>query len=212
MQFVLWAFISLPLNICGTIFGRRFAAPRKLPTRVNPMVRPIPDKPWYSSPWVSCLQHARLQLLRLHVNGVFCWLQAVILASGLLPFGSIFIETYFVFSSFWNYKFYYVYGFMLVVFTILAIVVSCVTIVATYFWLNSEGLCRYNTLYIHTHGYLKEIHAMYDMQITDGRGTPSWQEHPPLFMCLFTPFTILSSEQSKCLLYTQYARFAHFRH
>ena len=34
------------------------------------------------------------------------------LGVGVLPFGSIFIEMYFVFTSFWNYKFYYVYGFM----------------------------------------------------------------------------------------------------
>jgi transmembrane 9 superfamily protein 3 len=61
------------------------------------------------------------------------------MAAGLLPFGSIFIETYFIFTSFWNYKFYYVYGFMLIVFVILTIVVSCVTVVATYFMLNSEG-------------------------------------------------------------------------
>jgi transmembrane 9 superfamily protein 3 len=32
----------------------------------------------------------------------------VCLVAGVLPFGSIFIETYFVFTSFWNYKFYYV--------------------------------------------------------------------------------------------------------
>ena len=30
------------------------------------------------------------------------------LAGGVLPFGSIFIEMYFTFTSFWNYKFYYV--------------------------------------------------------------------------------------------------------
>ena len=35
--------------------------------------------------------------------------------TGVLPFGSIFIEMYFIFTSFWNYKFYYVYGFMLLV-------------------------------------------------------------------------------------------------
>lgn len=29
---------------------------------------------------------------------------AICLAGGLLPFGSIFIEMYFVFTSFWNYK------------------------------------------------------------------------------------------------------------
>lgn len=62
----------------------------------------------------------------------------VCLLAGLLPFGSIFIETYFIFTSFWNYKFYYVYGFMLAVFLILAVVVACVTIVATYLLLNAE--------------------------------------------------------------------------
>ena len=44
---------------------------------------------------------------------------ALVPLSGLLPFGSIFIEMYFMFSSFWNYKFYYVYGFLLLVFLIL---------------------------------------------------------------------------------------------
>ncbi len=34
----------------------------------------------------------------------------ICIATGVLPFGSIFIEMYFVFTSFWNYKFYYVYG------------------------------------------------------------------------------------------------------
>ena len=58
--------------------------------------------------------------------------------TGVLPFGSIFIEMYFIFTSFWNYKFYYVYGFMLLVYLILFIVTTCVTIVATYFLLNSE--------------------------------------------------------------------------
>ena len=33
--------------------------------------------------------------------------------AGILPFGSIFIEMYFIFTSFWAYKIYYVYGFML---------------------------------------------------------------------------------------------------
>ena len=37
----------------------------------------------------------------------------IILVGGILPFGSIFIEMYFIFTSFWAYKIYYVYGFML---------------------------------------------------------------------------------------------------
>ena len=111
---LIWAFVSLPLAVFGTIGGRRFAKPAA-PMRVNPMSRPVPARPWFASTWFVCL------------------------VAGILPFGSIFIETYFVFTSFWNYKFYYVYGFMMAVFVILAIVVSCVSVVTTYFLLNSEG-------------------------------------------------------------------------
>ena len=42
------------------------------------------------------------------------WVNVVL--GGLLPFGSIFIEMYFIFTSFWHYKYYYMYGFMLLVY------------------------------------------------------------------------------------------------
>uniref|UniRef100_A0A183BKN8 Transmembrane 9 superfamily member n=1 Tax=Globodera pallida TaxID=36090 RepID=A0A183BKN8_GLOPA len=45
---------------------------------------------------------------------------------------------YFIFTSFWAYKIYYVYGFMLLVALILIVVTACVSIVGTYFLLNSE--------------------------------------------------------------------------
>jgi len=45
---------------------------------------------------------------------------------------------YFIFTSFWAYKIYYVYGFMLLVFIILGVVTVCVTIVCAYFLLNAE--------------------------------------------------------------------------
>lgn len=45
---------------------------------------------------------------------------------------------YFIFTSFWAYKIYYVYGFMMLVLLILCIVTVCVTIVCTYFLLNAE--------------------------------------------------------------------------
>lgn len=57
--------------------------------RINAVPRPIPEKKWFMEPWV------------------------IILVGGILPFGSIFIEMYFIFTSFWAYKIYYVYGFML---------------------------------------------------------------------------------------------------
>ena len=32
--------------------------------------------------------------------------------AGLAPFGCVFIEAYFVLSSFWGYRYYFVYGFL----------------------------------------------------------------------------------------------------
>ncbi|WOL02345.1 hypothetical protein Cni_G11064 [Canna indica] len=113
--FVLWAFISFPLALLGTVVGRNWSGAPNNPCRVKTIPRPIPEKKWYLTPSV------------------------VSLMGGLLPFGSIFIEMYFVFTSFWNYKVYYVYGFMLLVFLILLIVTVCVTIVGTYFLLNAEN-------------------------------------------------------------------------
>ncbi|CAM8930936.1 unnamed protein product [Rhodiola kirilowii] len=112
---VIWAFISFPLALLGTVVGRNWSGAPNNPCRVKTIPRPIPEKKWYLTPSV------------------------VSMMGGLLPFGSIFIEMYFVFTSFWNYKVYYVYGFMLLVFVILVIVTVCVTIVGTYFLLNAEN-------------------------------------------------------------------------
>jgi transmembrane 9 superfamily member 3 len=112
---LIWIFVSFPLCLLGTVVGRNWAGAPDNPCRVKRIPSPIPERPWYLRP------------------------AAVALAGGLLPFGSIFIEMYFVFTSFWNYKVYYVYGFFLLVFLILLIVTVCVTIVATYFLLNAEN-------------------------------------------------------------------------
>jgi len=111
---LIWLFVAFPLALIGTVLGRNWSGQPNFPCRVNSIPRHIPEKKWY---------------LQTHV---------MILLGGVLPFGSIFIEMYFVFTSFWNYKFYYVYGFMLLVFIILLIVSTCVTIVSTYFLLNAE--------------------------------------------------------------------------
>ena len=56
-----------------------------------------------------------------------------------LYFSYLFVNNrYFIFTSFWAYKIYYVFGFMFLVFMILTIVTVCVTIVCTYFLLNAE--------------------------------------------------------------------------
>mmetsp|Transcript_60971 Transcript_60971/g.120026 ORF Transcript_60971/g.120026 Transcript_60971/m.120026 type:complete len:602 (-) Transcript_60971:135-1940(-) len=111
----IWAFVALPLAVVGTIFGRHWNGKYEPPCRVNSIPRPIPLGAWYCSPYF------------------------VIPAAGILPFGSIFIEMYFIFTAFWSYKFYYVYGFMLLVYAILSMVTICTTIVAVYFILNAEN-------------------------------------------------------------------------
>lgn len=107
--------VAVPLSVIGTLFGRNWMGKSEFPCRVNSVARPIPVPTWYADP-------------------IF-----VIPAAGLLPFGSIFIEMYFIFTAFWSYKFYYVYGFLLMVYGILAMVTICTTIVAVYFILNSEN-------------------------------------------------------------------------
>ncbi|MCD7466411.1 Transmembrane 9 super member 3 [Datura stramonium] len=114
--FVIWAFISLPLALLGTVVGRNWSGTPNNPCRVKNIPRPIPEKKWYLRPSV------------------------ISVVGGLLPFASIFIEMYFIFSSFWTYMVhYYVYGFMLLVFIVLIIVTVCVTIVGTYYLLNAEN-------------------------------------------------------------------------
>lgn len=107
-------FVILPLTLVGTVLGRNLAGQPDFPCRINAVPRPIPEKKWFMEPGI------------------------IIMLGGILPFGSIFIEMYFIFTSFWAYKIYYVYGFMLLVFIILMIVTVCVTIVCTYFLLNAE--------------------------------------------------------------------------
>lgn len=107
-------FVILPLTLVGTVLGRNLAGSPDYPCRINAVPRPIPEKKWFMEPLI------------------------IIPLGGILPFGSIFIEMYFIFTSFWAYKIYYVYGFMLLVFFILAVVTVCVTIVCTYFLLNAE--------------------------------------------------------------------------
>jgi len=118
--FFLWVFVSVPLCILGTLLGRHAKLGGKksdpFPCRVNAIPRPIPeDIPWYGVP------------------------ANLIPFAGLLSFGSIFIELYYILTSLWNYKFYHVYGFLLGVYAILCLVVCMTTIIVVYFCLNAEN-------------------------------------------------------------------------
>lgn len=92
--FSLWLFLSVPLCLVGTIYGRSRTSSTDIPCKVNALPRPIPNK--------HCLVKPK----------------SIIIISGILPFIAISIEIFFIFSAFWSYKFYFVYGFMLLVFSI----------------------------------------------------------------------------------------------
>lgn len=116
--FFLWTLVSIPLCIVGTLLGRHAhkGTANAFPCRVNAIPRPIPDDvPWYGKP------------------------SGLIPLAGLLSFGSIFIELYYILTSLWNYKFYHVYGFLLGVYGILTIVVGMTSIIVVYFCLNAEN-------------------------------------------------------------------------
>lgn len=61
-----------------------------------------------------------------------------ILLGGILPFGAIFIELYFIFTSIWQHQFYYLFGFLFLVFLILVITCAEISIIMVYFQLCSE--------------------------------------------------------------------------
>lgn len=76
--------------------------------------RQIPDQSWY-------------------MQSVFS-----VVIGGILPFGAVFIELFFILSSVWLNQFYYVFGFLALVVLILVITCSEISIVLVYFQLCSE--------------------------------------------------------------------------
>eukprot|EP01080_Neovahlkampfia_damariscottae_P001652 gene1652-12777_t len=110
MIVLLWFGISLPLVFLGGYFGFKKDKMNK-PTQVHKIPRQIPTQVWYMQPYFS------------------------IFIGGILPFGAVFIELYFIMSSIWLHKYYFVFGFLFMVFIILLITCAEITIVMVYFQL-----------------------------------------------------------------------------
>ena len=109
----LWLCLSVPLVFVGAHFG--FKADKIEPaTRISDLPKPIPPQPWY------------LQA------------PATMLVGGLLPFGTVFVELMFILQSFWGGQYYYVFGFLLLVFVLLLITSAEISIMLTYFQLCAE--------------------------------------------------------------------------
>ncbi|KAF9133198.1 hypothetical protein BGW39_010309 [Mortierella sp. 14UC] len=109
----LWFLVSTPLSVLGSYLG--FQRPKiDNPVRANQIPRQIPDQVFYLRPIPSML------------------------IGGILPFGAIFIELYFILNSIWFHKIYYVFGFLFLVFGILILTCAEVTILMCYFHLCAE--------------------------------------------------------------------------
>ncbi|XP_059637735.1 transmembrane 9 superfamily member 8-like [Cornus florida] len=109
----LWFGISVPLVFVGGYLG--FKKPTiEDPVKTNKIPRQIPEQAWYMNPVFS------------------------ILIGGVLPFGAVFIELFFILTSIWLHQFYYIFGFLFIVFVILLVTCAEITIVLCYFQLCSE--------------------------------------------------------------------------
>ncbi|CAO3607049.1 unnamed protein product [Mucor hiemalis] len=109
----LWLIISFPLSIAGSYVGLK--KPRiEQPVRTNQIPRQIPEQPTYLRSLPS------------------------IFMGGILPFGAIFIELYFIMNSIWFHRIYYGIGFLFLVFGVLIITCSQVAILMCYFHTCNE--------------------------------------------------------------------------
>ncbi|KAK6622673.1 transmembrane 9 superfamily member 2 [Polyplax serrata] len=109
----LWLCVSVPLTFVGAYFGFT-KRPIEHPVRTNQIPRQIPDQSIYTQP-----------------------LPGVIMG-GVLPFGCIFIQLFFILNSLWSSQMYYMFGFLFLVFLILVITCSETTILLCYFHLCAE--------------------------------------------------------------------------
>lgn len=109
----LWFGVSVPLTFVGAYFGFRKRA-LEHPVRTNQIPRQIPDQSVYTQP----------------IPGI--------IMGGVLPFGCIFIQLFFILNSIWSNQMYYMFGFLFLVFLILVITCSETTILLCYFHLCAE--------------------------------------------------------------------------
>ncbi|GME40370.1 putative endosomal integral membrane protein [Neofusicoccum parvum] len=110
----IWFLISVPLSLAGSWIGFKHKI-IETPVRTNQIPRQIPPASGYLRPLPSML------------------------IVGVLPFGAIFVELYFVMNSIWVNKVYYMFGFLFLCYGLMIITCAAVTVLMIYFLLCAEN-------------------------------------------------------------------------
>ena len=109
----LWFLVSFPSTFVGAYMGFKKRV-FEHPVRTNQIPRQIPEQSMYTQP----------------IPGM--------IMGGILPFGCIFIQLFFILNSIWSNQTYYMFGFLFLVFIILVITCSETTVLLCYFHLCAE--------------------------------------------------------------------------
>nr|CUU99544.1 hypothetical transcript [Hymenolepis microstoma] len=110
----MWLLVSLPLSLIGAFFGFRKRV-ITVPTRTNQIPRQVPPQPCYIRTLPSML------------------------LTGLLPFGCIFIQLFFIFNSIWGQQLFFMFGFLFLVFVFFLVCIVETNILSCYYQLCSEN-------------------------------------------------------------------------
>jgi len=109
----LWFFVSTPLVIVGSFFGFKHEV-SSYPTRTASVMRQVPQQPWYLNPTLT------------------------ILIGGILPFGAVSFELYFIMSALWLHQIFYIFGFLLLVGVVLFVTCAEISVLLIYLQLCNE--------------------------------------------------------------------------
>mmetsp|Transcript_6475 Transcript_6475/g.6764 ORF Transcript_6475/g.6764 Transcript_6475/m.6764 type:complete len:633 (-) Transcript_6475:318-2216(-) len=110
---LLWFGVSTPLVFVGSYFGFKKET-ISIPVKTNQIARHIPEQVWYTNPYFS------------------------VALGGILPFGAVCIELFFIMTAMWLHQLYFVFGFLFAVLLILIVTCAEITIVMCYFQLCNE--------------------------------------------------------------------------
>lgn len=109
----LWFCVSVPLVFLGSFFGYKREVVQH-PVRINLIPRQIPAQAWYMHPILTTA------------------------LGGILPFGALSVELYFIMSALWLHQIYYIFGFLFLVMVVLIVTCAEISILLCYFQLCNE--------------------------------------------------------------------------